>query len=64
MALVCDRVAFFKLQVVDALHQIHLLIGTGGELIVVRVVKGLRESVAETVLIADGADLCLDGAAG
>ena len=42
MTLVGDGVALFEAQVVDALDQVHLLVGVVvGELIVVGVVEGL-----------------------
>jgi hypothetical protein len=40
-----------------AFHQIDLLVGSRGQLIVVRVIEGFRERVAHVVLVADAPKL-------
>jgi hypothetical protein len=52
MTLIGDRVALLKAQIVDAFHQIHLLVGIAvGELVIVGVIECFRQSVGCVVLV-------------
>ena len=58
MCLVGDGISLLETRLVDSLDEIDLLVGvTVGELIVIGVVKRLRECVADVVLVADGTEL-------